>query len=107
MIRQVVNLGAKYLIVMGICQIPQQMTGLLNGALRGAGDTKATMVISSVGYWLVRLPLSYLLSRYFNLGIMGVWYAMTIDIFVRFAMSFTRYQIMGTWKKKALQDTIN
>ncbi|MCE5196212.1 MAG: MATE family efflux transporter [Negativicutes bacterium] len=103
----VVNLGAKYLILMGICQIPQQMTGLLNGALRGAGDTKATMVISSVGYWLVRLPLSYLLSRYFNLGIMGVWYAMTIDIFVRFAMSFTRYQIMGTWKKKALQDTIN
>lgn len=98
----VVDLGAKYLILMGICQIPQQLTGLFNGALRGAGDTKATLVISSVGYWGVRLPLSFLLARTFDMGIMGVWYAMTLDLFVRFGLSFYRYRINPAWKRRAL-----
>jgi putative MATE family efflux protein len=98
---EVINLGAKYLVLMGICQIPQQITGVLNGALRGAGDTRATLINSSIGYWGVRLPLSFLLARTFDLGIMGVWYAMTLDLFVRFGLSFYRYKISAVWKKKA------
>ena len=98
----VIDLGAIYLILMGICQIPQQLTGLYNGALRGAGDTKATLVISSLGYWGVRLPLSFLLAKTFHLGILGVWYAMTLDLFVRFGLSFYRYRISAAWKKRAL-----
>ena len=98
----VIDLGAKYLILMGICQIPQQLTGLYNGALRGAGDTKATLVISSIGYWGVRLPLSFLLAKTFHLGIMGVWYAMTLDLLLRFGMSFYRYRISAAWKRRAL-----
>lgn len=97
---EVINLGATYLILMGIAQIPQQLSGVLNGALRGAGDTKAPMVIGAFGLWCVRLPLSYYFSRNLGGGIVGVWIAMTIDLFVRFALSFTRYR-MGRWKGKA------
>lgn len=95
----VIDLGAKYLILMGIAQIPQQLTSVLNGALRGAGDTKAPMVIGALGLWGVRLPLSYFFSLNLQWNIIGVWAAMTVDLFVRFALSLTRY-LRGNWKKQ-------
>lgn len=95
---EVIDLGAYYLIMMGIAQIPQQLTGVFNGALRGAGDTKAPMVIGAIGLWGVRLPLSYYFSLQLGWGIMGVWAAMTIDLFVRFTFSALRYY-RGRWKR--------
>lgn len=95
---EVVNLGAYYLVLMGIAQIPQQMSGVLNGALRGSGDTKAPMVIGSLGLWGVRLPLAYLLSRGMGMGIIGVWTGMTVDLYFRFSLSLWRY-LRGKWKE--------
>lgn len=94
---EVIELGAYYLILMGIAQIPQQLTGVFNGALRGAGDTKAPMINGAIGLWGIRLPFSYLLSLHFGWNIIGVWAAMTIDLFVRFALSAYRY-FSGRWK---------
>jgi len=88
---EVVRLGAIYLMLMAVAQFPQQMSGVLNGALRGAGETKVPMYIGGFGLWIVRLPLSYLLAVTFNLGVMGVWVAMTIDLFVRFSLSSYQY----------------
>lgn len=94
---EVINLGAYYLILMGIAQIPQQLSSVFNGALRGAGDTKAPMVIGALGLWGVRLPFSYFLSLRLGWGIRGVWAAMTLDLFVRFAFSSLRFY-RGRWK---------
>lgn len=94
---EVINLGAYYLILMGLAQIPQQLTSVFNGALRGAGDTKAPMVIGALGLWGVRLPFSYFLSLRLGWGIKGVWAAMTLDLFVRFAFSASRF-LRGRWK---------
>lgn len=94
--REVINLGAYYLILMGIAQIPQQLSGVFNGALRGAGDTKAPMVIGALGLWGIRLPLAFYLARMGH-GIIGVWIAMTIDLFFRFSLSFFRYR-RGKWQ---------
>lgn len=98
----VIELGAKYLMLMAVAQLPQQISGVLNGALRGAGDTKAPMWIGGVGLWLIRLPLSFMLSRYFGMGIIGVWVAMTVDLFVRFSLSVWRYY-RGRWKEIPLE----
>lgn len=97
--REVISLGAYYLILMGIAQIPQQLSGVFNGALRGAGDTKAPMVIGALGLWGVRLPLAFYFSS-LGYGIMGVWVAMTIDLFFRFSLSFYRYR-RGKWQDNA------
>ncbi|NLJ50020.1 MAG: hypothetical protein GX428_10635, partial [Candidatus Atribacteria bacterium] len=40
--KQVIDLGMKYLIIMGFVQVPQNMSNALNGALRGAGYTKVS-----------------------------------------------------------------
>ncbi len=99
--QQVIALGSKYLMLMAIAQFPQQVSGVLNGALRGAGDTAAPMVIAGIGMWLIRIPLSFYLSRTWGLGIIGVWLAMTIDLFVRFALSYWRFR-QGRWQTTQL-----
>ncbi|MCE5196799.1 MAG: MATE family efflux transporter [Negativicutes bacterium] len=95
--QEVITLGAKYLFLMGFCQIPLDMAGVINGALKGAGDTKWVMYIQAIGMWLLRIPLSYVLGKYLGFGIMGVWWAMTIDLFVRFILVVLRYA-QGKWQ---------
>jgi len=95
--QQVITLGAKYLMLMGFAQIPLEMGGVINGVLRGAGDTKWVMYIQAIGMWLLRIPLSYILGIQLGFGIMGVWWAMTIDLFVRFILVVWRYRL-GKWK---------
>jgi putative MATE family efflux protein len=92
---EVILIGAQYLFIMAVSQIPQQVSGSLNGCLRGAGDTVTPMISAAVGIWGCRIPLSFLLSRGF--GLMGIWWAINIDQFVRLLITGTRY-LTGKWK---------
>ena len=68
---------------------------ILSGALRGAGDTKTSLLFSTIGFFLVRIPFALVLAwSYigfengpqipgFGLGIYGAWYAMIVDLVVR------------------------
>ena len=98
--QEVIALGATYLLIMGFCQFPQQLTGVLAGALLGGGDSKATLVNSLIGLWIVRIPLSYLFARAFGWGIVSIWAAMAVDLVVRFILTITRYY-KGKWKEAA------
>lgn len=91
----VIELGAQYLLIMGLSQIPQQITGTLGGTLRGAGDTLTPMVAAALGIWGCRIPLAYFLSGHF--GLTGIWWAIDIDQFVRLAVVAWQYR-RGTWK---------
>ena len=99
---EVIALGSFYLMLMDFCQFPQQLAWVYNGALRGSGDARATLVIRIIGLWVVRIPLAFLLGGYFGLGIIGVWYAMAAEMFIGFALSYSRYR-SGIWKRTAEQ----
>ncbi len=88
----VIALGAIYLRLMATAQIPQQLSGVLSGALRGRGDTRTPMLVAAIGLWGIRLPVAYVLAFRFGMGITGVWVGMTVDLFVRFAITSLRYR---------------
>lgn len=94
---EVITLGAIYLRLMGSVQIPQLIAGILNGAMRGGGDTKAPMYIGGIGLWGIRIPFSFIFGQYLKMGITGVWLAMTLDLSVRFLLTLLRYR-SGKWK---------
>ncbi len=89
---EVVALGALYLQLMATVQIPQNLSGVLGGALRGSGDTRAPMYVAAIGLWGIRLPLAYFLAFVMKMEIAGVWIAMTVDLFVRFVIIAVRYR---------------
>ncbi|MEK6238776.1 MAG: MATE family efflux transporter [Planctomycetales bacterium] len=71
---------------------------ILCGALRGAGDTRFTMIISWVGFLTIRIPLAYIAVHYLGWGVVGAWYAMCLDIFARCLLSVIRYR-HGGWTR--------
>lgn len=68
---------------------------------RASGDARACMVISMVSMWLFRIIFSYVLGKYFGMGVFGVWVAMVIDWVFR-ALCFVIRYYRGGWKKQAL-----
>ena len=55
---------------------------VINGTLRGAGNTLAAMVLSIIAAWVIQFPLAYILSRHTSLGIDGIWWAYPISMVV-------------------------
>jgi Na+-driven multidrug efflux pump len=63
----------------------------LPNALRAAGDTKFTMVVSAVSMWTLRVVLGVLLGRYWGFGVLGIWMAMFADWVFRVAFFLPRF----------------
>lgn len=61
------------------CMIIWPASFTLPNALRAANDVKFTMVIAIISMWTWRIAFSYVLGKYFGLGVKGIWIAMTVD----------------------------
>lgn len=60
-------------------------------ALRAAGDSKYTSMISLLTMWLFRVVLGYILGIVLHLGIMGVWIAMNLEWGIRGYLFLRRF----------------
>ena len=81
-------------------------------AFRAANDVLFTMVVSTFSMWAFRVAAAYVLALEtvslfglisfpgLNLGLMGVWYAMTIDWIFRVSMFLWRL-FSGRWLSKS------
>lgn len=70
---------------------------VLPNMLRATGDAKYTMGVSMASMWLCRVVLAYVLGQYMNMGLLGVWVAMTLDWVFRDIFFIIRY-FSGKWK---------
>jgi putative MATE family efflux protein len=74
-------------------------TMVLSQVLNGVGDTLPVMLFALLGMWLVQVPVAFLLSRYTDLGVAGVWCGMVAGVLVR-AIIYLFYFRAGKWKTK-------
>jgi len=91
----VISLSASCLKIIALTQPALAVVQVLAGALRGAGDTKWVLYITTIGNWGVRLILSLMLGFYFGLHLLGVWWAMASDQFIRAILTLWRYHGRG------------
>ena len=65
-----------------------------NGALRGYKDTRITLVLAFIGYWLVGFPLAYslALTDYWGpaMGVEGFWIGIVIALMLTACLTSTR-----------------
>ncbi|MEG2088329.1 MAG: MATE family efflux transporter [Angelakisella sp.] len=94
---EVIALGAVYLRLMGLIQIPQNLQRVYTGSLKGAGYTKIPMLIAGIGLWGVRIPLALLLTNVFHTSIVSIWVVVCIDQTVRFILSYLFYRKRKIW----------
>lgn len=97
----VIELGHGYLVVIGIFYILFSTMFVINGVLRGAGDTFVPMFISLFALWLVRIPFAIGLSNIPSIGVHGIWWSIPIGWFTGLVIYYLYYR-SGRWKKKAI-----
>jgi putative MATE family efflux protein len=95
---EVVDIGRQLLFVFAFAMPGLAVSLSLGGALRGAGDTRAVLLIMAGTTWIVRLIPAYLMAITFGLGVPGAWLAAILDINTRAVLMFLRFR-RGRWKE--------
>ena len=87
----VISAAASLLIVATIFQVSDGLQATALGVLRGMQDVKTPTVISFVSYYVVALPLEWLLGTYFGWGAIGVWVALAIGLTLSATLLISRF----------------
>ena len=93
----IVSQGARIMLFVGFTQPLQSSQFILTGALRGAGDTKATAMITFITVLLVRPILAIYFIKYLHWGLEGAWFAFIVDQTLRSVLVLLRYN-SGKWR---------
>lgn len=95
----VIEIGARYLLIVSSFYIFFSTMFVIGGVLRGAGDTLIPMFITLFALWAIRIPVAWIMSRHF--GVDGIWWSIPIAWFIGMALSFV-YYLKGNWRKKVV-----
>ena len=69
----VISIASSLLIIAALFQLSDGLQAVGIGILRGLTDVKIPTAITFIAYWVVGLPVGYLLGFTFDLGVQGVW----------------------------------
>ncbi|HNZ43816.1 MAG TPA: MATE family efflux transporter [Bacteroidales bacterium] len=100
---EVVSIGHSYLVIVCSFYILFSTMITTQGLIRGAGDTLIPMFITLMSLWLLRIPLSYVLSR--AMGSDGIWWSIPIAWAFGMIASWI-YYTTGKWKNKVVTRSI-
>ncbi len=73
-------MGAQLLIPCACFEIFDALQITATGALRGAGNTRTAMIAHLLCYWVIGLPLGYVLCFRFGWGALGMWIGLATAI---------------------------
>jgi MATE family multidrug resistance protein len=91
----VIAIAAQLLILAALFQLfdGTQVVGL--GILRGMGDVNVPTFITFLAYWVVGLPVGYILGIQLHFGVQGVWYGLVLGLAVSSILLFIRFQFIS------------
>ena len=92
----IIATGSALLSMVALIQPFQASQFIFAGALRGAGDTKFTAMVTMLTVMLLRPGLAIFFINQFDLGLNGAWYALVVDQLVRTSLVLYRYHT-GKW----------
>ncbi len=91
--KDVITIAAQLLIIAGLFQLfdGAQVVGL--GVLRGIRDVNIPTLITFIAYWIVGLPIGYYLGISLGMGANGIWYGLTLGLFMSALLFFIRFKL--------------
>ncbi len=99
--QEVIRIGARYLLIVGLFYIVFGSMFINNGVMRGAGDVFIPMISSLIALWIVRIPVALIFTRVFNMGSDGIWWSIPVGWFIGFGITSWYYRT-GKWKTKVI-----
>ncbi|WP_298625075.1 MATE family efflux transporter [uncultured Legionella sp.] len=94
---ELIHIATQLLAICGLFQLFEAMRISLFGALRALKDTRFTLFISIISFWIIALPIGYVLAIRFDLSGAGLWWGMVVGAGFSVALLLWRfkYKIMN------------
>ncbi|WP_297483852.1 MATE family efflux transporter [Sulfurimonas sp.] len=77
-----IAVASKYLILVGLAQIPLAIMFVYSASLRGAGATKTTLKVNLISLWLFRLLPSYIAYK-MGYGVIVIFAIMNLETLIK------------------------
>ncbi|SLN15656.1 Multidrug resistance protein MdtK [Roseovarius litorisediminis] len=77
---EVIAIGTGLLAAAALFQLVDAGQVMALGLLRGVQDTRVPMIIAALSYWVVGVPISYLLGFTFGMGGVGIWLGLAVGL---------------------------
>ena len=89
----VISAAIPLLLVAAAFQFFDGLQVTATGALRGAGNTQAGLIVQVIGYWVIGLPVGYLLGFRLHFGAVGLWVGLCAGLIV------AGIALTATWRR--------
>lgn len=73
---QVVSLAVVFLIYAAFFQLSDAIQAPIQGVLRGYKDVTTASIMAFISYWIIALPLGYILADVLDFGPKGYWFGL-------------------------------
>lgn len=80
--QNVIEIASRLLIIAALFQLSDGTQAVGIGVLRGLTDIKGPTIITFTAYWIISLPVAYLLAFVLKLGVEGIWIGLLIGLTV-------------------------
>jgi MATE family, multidrug efflux pump len=78
--QEVISYASSLLIIAALFQLSDGTQAVGIGILRGLTDVKIPTAITFIAYWIVGLPVGYLLGFTFGLNVQGIWIGLLLGL---------------------------
>lgn len=87
----VLSIAAPLMVIAGFFQLSDGMQVVCAGALRGLQDVKVPSLLIFVAYWVLALPIGYLLAFPMGYGAIGIWLGLLLGLTLTAAAMVWRF----------------
>lgn len=94
---EVIGLGSRVMLIFAAVQIVKAMNSVVSGNLRGAGDLKWLMWITTAMVLFLEIGLNWICAFIFGFGLYGIWIVQFFDELLRTIINHWRFK-GGKWK---------
>ncbi|MES2733676.1 MAG: MATE family efflux transporter [Bacteroidota bacterium] len=102
---QVTEIATSLVIIAGFFQLSDgiQVVGL--GILRGLADVNIPTFITLLAYWLIGLPLGYLLAFKLGMGAQGIWIGLLVGLSISAILLTTRFYHLASVARRLVSQS--
>ena len=87
----VILLASKLMIIAALFQLSDGVQVVALGSLRGIQDVKIPSIITFIAYWVITIPLGYVLCVEEKMGAFGMWIALGLGLTISAVMLVYRF----------------
>lgn len=98
----VIALAAQLIVLAGLFQFSDGIQVAANGALRGLKDTRVPMLVTTLAYWAIGMPVGIWLAFQIGLGARGMWMGLIAGLTAAALLLFLRFRSLassGHWRR--------